>query len=296
MASLYTQQEKNIKRTYLLFSAFLILIIGIGWIFSYVFNSQYILYFAVIFSALSSFISYWYSDKIALSMSRAIPVKSKEENPYLWNMVENLCITAGLPMPKLYIIPESQINAFATGRNPQNAAIAVTEGALSKLENEELEGVLAHELSHIGNRDILVSTIAVVLAGIISILADFFLRMTFWSRGDRDRDNNGIFMLIGIALAILAPIGATLIQLAISRKREFLADAAGALLTRYPEGLANALEKIQKDESPMRAASDATAHLWISNPFKNKMSGFHKLFMTHPPIEERIKALRGMNL
>jgi len=296
MASLYTQQEKNIKRTYLLFSAFLILIIGIGWIFSYVFNSQYILYFAVIFSTLSSFISYWYSDKIALSMSRAIPVKSKEENPYLWNMVENLCITAGLPMPKLYIIPESQINAFATGRNPQNAAIAVTEGALSKLENEELEGVLAHELAHIGNRDILVSTIAVVLAGIISILADFFLRMTFWSRGDRGRNNNGIFMLIGIALAILAPIGATLIQLAISRKREFLADATGALLTRYPEGLANALEKIQKDVSPMQAASDATAHLWISNPFKNKMSGFHKLFMTHPPIEERIKALRGMNL
>lgn len=296
MASLYTQQEKNIKRTYLLFSAFLILIIGIGWIFSYVFNSQYILYFAVIFSTLSSFISYWYSDKIALSMSRAIPVKSKEENPYLWNMVENLCITAGLPMPKLYIIPESQINAFATGRNPQNAAIAVTEGALSKLENEELEGVLAHELSHIGNRDILVSTIAVVLAGIISILADFFLRMTFWSRGDRDRDNNGIFMLIGIALAILAPIGATLIQLAISRKREFLADATGALLTRYPEGLASALEKIQKDASPMQVASDATAHLWINNPFKNKMSGFHKLFMTHPPIEERIKILRGMNI
>lgn len=296
MASLYTQQEKNIKRTYLLFSAFLILIIGVGWIFSYVFNSQYILYFAVIFSTLSSFISYWYSDKIALSMSRAIPVKSKEENPYLWNMVENLCITAGLPMPKLYIIPESQINAFATGRNPQNATIAVTEGALSKLENEELEGVLAHELSHIGNRDILVSTIAVVLAGIISILADFFLRMTFWSRGDRDRNNNGIFMLIGIALAILAPIGATLIQLAISRKREFLADATGALLTRYPEGLANALEKIQKDISPMQVASDATAHLWISNPFKNKISGFHKLFMTHPPIEERIKALRGMNL
>ena len=296
MASLYTQQEKNIKRTYLLFSAFLVLIIGIGWIFSYVFNSQYILYFAVIFSALSSFISYWYSDKIALSMSRAIPVKSKKENPYLWNMVENLCITAGLPMPKLYIIPESQINAFATGRNPQNAAIAVTEGALSKLENEELEGVLAHELSHIGNRDILVSTIAVVLAGIISILADFFLRMTFWSRGDRDRDNNGIFMLIGIALAILAPIGATLIQLAISRKREFLADATGALLTRYPEGLASALEKIQKDASPMQVASDATAHLWISNPFKNKMSGLHKLFMTHPPIEERIKILRGMNI
>jgi heat shock protein HtpX len=295
MASLYTQQEKNIKRTYLLFSAFLVLIIGIGWIFSYVFNSQYILYFAVIFSTLSSFISYWYSDKIALSMSRAIPVKSKEENPYLWNMVENLCITAGLPMPKLYIIPENQINAFATGRNPQNSAIAVTQGALSKLENEELEGVLAHELSHIGNRDILVSTIAVVLAGIISILSDFFLRITFWSRGGRDRNNNGIFLLIGIILALLAPIGAMLIQLAISRKREFLADATGALLTRYPEGLARALEKIQKDTTPMRIASDATAHLWISNPFK-KLSGFHKLFMTHPPIEERIKVLREMSI
>ena len=296
MASLYTQQEKNIRRTYLLFSAFFIFIIGIGWVFSYYFDSQYILYFAVIFSIISSFISYWYSDKIALAMSHAVPVKSKEQNPYLWNMVENLCITAGLPMPKLYIIPENQINAFATGRNPKNAAIAVTEGALSKLENEELEGVLAHELAHIGNRDILVSTIAVVLAGIISILSDFFLRMTFWGGGNRDRNNNGIFMLIGIVLAILAPIGATLIQLAISRKREFLADATGALLTRYPEGLIRALEKIQKDASPMRVASDATAHLWISNPFKNKMSGFHKLFMTHPPIEERIKALKGLDI
>jgi len=198
-------------------------------------------------------------------------------------------------MPKLYIIPENQINAFATGRNPQNSAIAVTQGALSKLENEELEGVLAHELSHIGNRDILVSTIAVVLAGIISILSDFFLRITFWGRGSRDRNNSGIFLLIGIVLALLAPIGAMLIQLAISRKREFLADATGALLTRYPEGLARALEKIQKDTTPMRIASDATAHLWINNPFK-KLSGFHKLFMTHPPIEERIKALREMSI
>jgi heat shock protein HtpX len=294
--TLYTQQSKNIRRTWFLMSLFFVIIIAIGWIFSRIYGNPTILYIFVFFSFIMNFISYWYSDKIALSMSRAIPVKSKEENPYLWNMVENLCITAGLPMPKLYIIPENQINAFATGRNPKNAAVAVTQGALSKLENEELEGVLAHELAHIGNRDILVSTIAVVLAGIISILADFFLRMTFWSRGDRDRNNNGIFMLIGIALAILAPIGAMLIQLAISRKREFLADATGALLTRYPKGLASALEKIQKDVSPMQAASDATAHLWISNPFKNKMSGFHKLFMTHPPIEERVAALRGIKL
>jgi heat shock protein HtpX len=293
--TLYTQQSKNIRRTWFLMSLFFVIIIAIGWIFSRIYGNPTILYIFVFFSFIMNFISYWYSDKIALTMSRAIPVKSKEENPYLWNMVENLCITAGLPMPKLYIIPENQINAFATGRNPQNSAIAVTQGALSKLENEELEGVLAHELSHIGNRDILVSTIAVVLAGIISILSDFFLRITFWGRGSRDRNNSGIFLLIGIVLALLAPIGAMLIQLAISRKREFLADATGALLTRYPEGLARALEKIQKDTTPMRIASDATAHLWISNPFK-KLSGFHKLFMTHPPIEERIKALREMSI
>jgi len=293
--TLYTQQSKNIRRTWFLMSLFFVIIIAIGWIFSRIYGNPTILYIFVFFSFIMNFISYWYSDKIALTMSRAIPVKSKEENPYLWNIVENLCITAGLPMPKLYIIPENQINAFATGRNPQNSAIAVTQGALSKLENEELEGVLAHELSHIGNRDILVSTIAVVLAGIISILSDFFLRITFWGRGSRDRNNSGIFLLIGIVLALLAPIGAMLIQLAISRKREFLADATGALLTRYPEGLARALEKIQKDTTPMRIASDATAHLWISNPFK-KLSGFHKLFMTHPPIEERIKALREMSI
>jgi heat shock protein HtpX len=293
--TLYTQQSKNIRRTWFLMSLFFVIIIAIGWIFSRIYGNPTILYIFVFFSFIMNFISYWYSDKIALTMSRAIPVKSKEENPYLWNIVENLCITAGLPMPKLYIIPENQINAFATGRNPQNSAIAVTQGALSKLENEELEGVLAHELSHIGNRDILVSTIAVVLAGIISILSDFFLRITFWGRGSRDRNNSGIFFLIGIVLALLAPIGAMLIQLAISRKREFLADATGALLTRYPEGLARALEKIQKDTTPMRIASDATAHLWISNPFK-KLSGFHKLFMTHPPIEERIKALREMSI
>ncbi|MGB9608809.1 MAG: M48 family metallopeptidase [Minisyncoccia bacterium] len=296
MASLYTEQEKNIWRTYLLFSVFLIFSIGFGWFFSYYFNNVLILWGAVISSILTSLISYWNSDKIALALSRAIPVKTKEENPYLWNMVENLCITAGLPMPRIYIIPEKQINAFATGRNPKNAAIAVTQGAIEKLENEELEGVLAHELAHIGNRDILVSTVAVVLAGIISILADFFFRMMFWDRRDRNSDSSGgILVLVGLIFAVLAPISATLIQLAISRKREFLADATGALLTRYPEGLARALEKIQKDYAPMNVASDATAHLWISNPFKK--SGFlHKLFMTHPPIEERIKILRGMNI
>jgi heat shock protein HtpX len=298
MATLYTQQESNIRRTWILFTSFLILVIGLGWIFSYVFQSRGILIFAVAFSIFSSFLSYWSSDKIALALARARQIE-KKDNPYVWNMIENLTITAGLPMPRVYITPEKQINAFATGRDPTHAAIAVTQGAIDRLENEELEGVLAHELSHVGNRDILVMTVAVVLAGIISILSDFFLRAMWFGGRSREDNNRGgnILVLIGIAMAILAPLGAMLMQLAISRKREFLADASGALLTRYPEGLANALEKIKKDNLPMTAARDSTAHLWITNPFKgNKLSGLHKLFMTHPPIEERIAALRGMSL
>jgi heat shock protein HtpX len=300
MANLYTHRESNIRKTALLFTVFLILIIGIGWVFSQLYRDPSILYFAVAFSIVMNVASYWFSDKIALSMARAKQIE-KKDNPYLWNMVENLCITAGLPMPRVYITPEMQINAFATGRNPKHAAVAVTMGALQKLENEELEGVLAHELSHVGNRDILVSTVAVVLAGFISILADFFMRsMWFGGMSGRDNDNRGgsnVFALVGIALAILAPIAALLMQLAISRRRESLADASGALLTRYPEGLARALEKIAADKTPMRtAAHDATAHLWIANPFKGRLGGFHKLFMTHPPVEERVKALRGMTM
>ncbi|MDP2703828.1 MAG: M48 family metallopeptidase [bacterium] len=297
MTNLYTHQDSNIRRTYFLFAFFLIVVIGLGWAFSYVFQSRGILIFAVLFSSVMAIVSYWSSDKIALAMAKAQQVKEKKDNPYLWNMVENLCITAGLPMPRIYTTPEKQINAFATGRDPQHAAIAVTRGALERLENEELEGVLAHELSHVGNRDILVSTIAVILAGVISLLADFFLRSMIFG-GFRGRSNNGnaggYLMLIGIALSILAPIGAMLIQFAISRKREFLADASGALLTRYPEGLAKALEKIAGDSQPMKfAAHDSTAHLWISSPYKKK-SWFHKLFMTHPPVVERINALRGV--
>lgn len=295
--NLYTHKESNIRKTWMLFTVFLVVVVAIGFVFSEAYSSPGILYFAIIFSLVMNLIGYFASDKIALSMARAQPI-TRESNAYLWNMVENLAITAGLPMPRVYITPDTQINAFATGRNPKNSAIAVTAGALQKLENEELEGVLAHELSHIGNRDILVSTVAVILAGIISMAADFFLRSMFFGGRDRDSDNRGgnIFMLIGIVLAILAPIGAMLMQLAISRKREFLADASGALLTRYPEGLANALEKISRDQVPMAAATDSTAHLWISNPFKGKaLSGFHKLFQTHPPLEERIRILRGMS-
>lgn len=294
--NLYTHKDSNIRKTLLMFTIFLIVVIGIGWIFAQVYADPEILYIAVGFSVLMNVIAYWTSDKIALAFARAHPIK-KEDNPYLYAMVENLCITAGLPMPKIYVTPERQINAFATGRDPQHAVIAVTQGALERLENEELEGVLAHELSHVGNRDILVSTVAVVLVGVISILSDFFMRM-MWFGGMRSRDDNrggGILALLGIIAAIVAPLAALLIQLAISRSRESLADASGALLTRYPEGLANALEKIAADTAPMAVARDSTAHLWIANPFKGKsFSWLHKLFLTHPPIEERIQTLRGM--
>ena len=281
----------------MLFFVFLILVIGLGWVFSYVFNERGILVFAVIFSLISAVISYSSSDGIALALARAKPI-TKNDNSYLWNMVENLCITAGLPMPRIYVSGELQINAFATGRNPKRAAIVVTQGTLERLENEELEGVLAHELSHIGNRDILVSTVAVILAGVISLLADFFIRsLVFGGRGRGNNRAGGPLILLGIVLSILAPFAAMLVRLAISRKREFLADASGALLTRYPEGLAKALEKISNDDTKMQfAAHDATAHLCLDAPYKGKVSWLHKLFMTHPPINERIKILRGLKM
>jgi heat shock protein HtpX len=297
MATLYTQKDKNIRRTWILITLFLIFIIGLGWVFSYQFNSPVILVVAVIFSSLMSFASYWYSDKIVLAMSRAKEIK-KQDNPELYRIIENLCITAGLPLPKIYIIEEMAPNAFATGRNPQHAVIAVTRGLLEKLDRSELEGVLAHELSHIGNRDILLQTVVVILVGLVILISDWFLRWT-WI-GGRRRDSQeggqlaGIMLIIGIILAILSPFIAMLIQLAISRKREFLADASGALLTRYPEGLARALEKISQDPTKLRIANKATAHMYITNPFRGKKVG--KMFMTHPPIEERVKALRGMEI
>ncbi|MCE9585566.1 M48 family metalloprotease [Candidatus Nomurabacteria bacterium] len=297
MATLYTEQSKNVTKTWLLMSMFFVIVIAIGFFFSQYYRNPNILYFFVIFSIVMNIASYWYSDKIALSLNRAKQIK-KEQNPELWNIVENLAITAGLPMPKLYIIEDPAPNAFATGRDKNHAVVAVTTGILQILDKSEMEGVIAHELSHIGNRDILLSTVVVVLVGFISIIADMFLRSMFFG-GGRNRDNennNGLMMLIGIVLSILAPIFATLIQLAISRKREFLADASGALLTRYPEGLANALQKISKYSRPMAHANTATAHLFIANPFGNKGSLGQKvsnLFSTHPPVEERIKALLG---
>jgi len=296
--TLYTHAESNIRKTWFLIFVFLLLVIAVGWFISYYFNNQSILYFAIIFSILSSFGSYWWSDKIVLAMSRAKPIE-KKDNPEFYRVVENLCITAGLPLPKIYILNEAQPNAFATGRNAKHAVVAVTRGLLEKLDKTELEGVISHELSHIGNKDILLQTLVVVLVGIATMLANWFFRISFYSRGNRDsRSGGNILAIVGIIAVVLAPIAATLLQLAISRKREFLADASGALLTRYPEGLARALEKIAADPNQLRVASNTTAHLYISNPFRGKQSvnWFAKLFLTHPPAEERIKILRGMKI
>lgn len=276
-------------------TSFLILVIAIGYIFAYTYDSPSILYGAVVFSIFMNIFSYWNSDKIALKMSGAEPADPAQFRE-LHNIVENLSITAGLPKPRIFIINDDAPNAFATGRNKEHSAIAVTTGLLRVLDKNELEGVLSHELSHIGNKDILVSTVAVVLAGFISILAQLFLRGHMFGDGRRSSEGQGgnILMIVGIILAILAPIFATLVQLAISRKREYLADASGALLTRYPDGLANALQKIAAHAQPMQRASKATAHLFISNPFGGVGKKLSNLWATHPPLEDRIKILRNM--
>ncbi|TSD06197.1 MAG: hypothetical protein Greene07147_56 [Parcubacteria group bacterium Greene0714_7] len=272
---------------------FLIVVIGIGWGISWYYNSSVILYIAVAFALVMNVGSYWFSDKIVLSMTHARPA-TREEFFDFYTVAENLAITAGLLLPKLYVINDPAPNAFATGRNEKHAVVCATTGLLAMLTRTELEGVIAHEMSHIKNRDMLVMTVAVVLAGFIAIIADMFIRMSFFGGGNRDNDSKaGVIMLVlGIVAAILAPIAAQLIKMAVSRKREFLADASGALLTRYPEGLASALQKISSYGAPMRNANTATAHLFISNPFGGgAMKGVAKLFMTHPPVEERIKAL-----
>lgn len=304
MPTLYTHSDSNKRKTWLLLSVFFVSIILIGYVFGAAMESPGILYFAVIFSIVSSFISYWWSDKIVLAMSDAKPI-DHDTNRELYHIVENLCITAGLPTPKIYIINDTAPNAFATGRDPEHAVVAVTAGLLQKLDKSELEGVIAHELSHIGNRDILLATIVTVLVGVIVLLADWFRRWTFWGGGrKRSNDSEGgqlqfIIIIAAVILSILAPIFAYLMQFAISRKREFLADADGALLTRYPDGLARALEKISADQEPLEVANRATAHLYIASPFKdkNKKRGFFtKAFMTHPPIKERIAALRDLKV
>lgn len=305
--TLYTERSKNIRKTWLLMTLFFCIVIGIGFVFARIYGNPGILYIAVLFSIFMNVLSYWFSDKIVLGMHHAEPVEMKS-NPELYRVLENLSIAAGLPMPRLYLIQDPAPNAFATGRDPKHAVVCVTSGLLERLDRTELEGVLAHELSHVGNRDMLVSTVAVVLVGFISILADMFMR-SMWFGGLRRRDNSdsrggGVLLLIGIVLSILAPLVATLIQLGISRRRELLADTSGALLTRYPEGLASALEKIARNRVPLQTASNATAHLFLENPFGGDRDGDGKddtplmvrLFMTHPPITERVKALRGLKI
>lgn len=296
MASLYTQQGKNVRRTWLLMSVFLVLIIAIGYFISWYLNDASILYIAVAFSLIMNIGAYWFSDKVALAASGAKEASSTEYLE-LHRILENLAITAGIQKPRLYIIDDPAPNAFAAGRDQKHAVVAVTRGLLERLDRSELEGVLAHELSHIGNRDILVMTVAVVLAGFISIIADIFLRMSFFG-GDNRENKNPLIMIAGVIAILIAPIAAQLIQLAVSRRREFLADATGALITRYPDGLASALQKISAYQAPMQRANHATAHLFISNPFGAHEAGrfIAKIFSTHPPVEERVAALTQMRV
>lgn len=291
--NIYDQIDSNKRRSYLYLGLFLVVVIALGWIIAQAYNSPAILYLAVIIAIVQALISYYSGDKIALAVSRAREIK-KRNNPELWNVVENLTIADGLPMPRVYIIDDPAPNAFATGRDPNHSSVAVTTGLLERLNKTELEGVIAHELSHVKNYDIRLSMIVVVLVGVIALISDFFIRIRFWFGGGDDRnEGGGYWAIIAIVAAILAPIVATLIQLAISRKREFLADSSGALLTRYPEGLASALEKISQYKQPMRNVSSATSHLFISSPF-GKSGYFGKIFSTHPPIEERVAKLRQM--
>ena len=299
MSTLYTQQGKNIRKTWLLMGSFLVLIIGFCYLIAAYLGNPSILYIGIVVALVMNVTSYWFSDSIVISMTGAKPADPSTHRELI-NIVENLAITAGLPMPKVYVVQDQAPNAFATGRNPEHSAVAVTTGLLQILDRNELEGVLAHELSHVGNRDILVSTVAVVLAGFVAIISDMLMRGLMFGGGNSDRDNKAgiLFLVLGIVGIILAPIAAQMIQMAISRKREYLADASGALLTRYPEGLASALEKISASSLPMRRANNATAHLFIADPFgQEKRSLGQKisnLFQTHPPAEDRIRILREM--
>ncbi|MDD5626056.1 MAG: M48 family metallopeptidase [Patescibacteria group bacterium] len=291
---MYKEIDSNKHKSILLIVIFCAFILFIGWIVSkYTSIGSAGLVIAGFFAFFTTLFGYYSGDKMALWSSGAQPL-SKAENPYIYRMVENLCITAGLPVPKIYIINDPSPNAFATGRDPNHASIALTTGIIQKLENQELEGVIAHELSHVKNYDIRLMTLVIVLVGLINILARLVFQTGFSGSRDRDRDNgNSIFLIVGIVLIVLSPIIAQLIKLAVSRKREYLADASGALLTRYPEGLASALEKISQDKQPLKRAEAATAHLYIANPF-GQNSLMANLFSTHPPIQKRIEALRKM--
>ncbi|OIP25179.1 zinc metalloprotease HtpX [bacterium CG2_30_37_16] len=291
---MYKEIEANKAKSWLILILFPILVIGTGYFFSRFY--PIIFPIAIVLAVSQGWVGYFFSDKIALATSGARPADGPEFNE-LNHIVENIAITAGQPKPRVYIIDDSAPNAFATGRDPKHAAIAVTTGLLTKLEKVELEGVIAHEMSHVRNYDIKLASLMVVMVGIVALLGDLFLRFSFWDNDDSDNKVGVFLKIIGIVLALLAPLFATLIQLAMSRKREYLADASGALLTRYPEGLARALEKILADTEPLEVANKATAHLYIANPLKDHKGvrgWFSGLFDTHPPAEERIKKLRSM--
>ncbi|MBN2086962.1 zinc metalloprotease HtpX [Candidatus Peregrinibacteria bacterium] len=300
---MYNQIDQNKSNTRILMYLFIFFVSMVGYVFGMAWtgNDQQaigIMGMVGIGAIIYAIISYYSAGKLTLSISHAKEIK-KSDNPTLYRTVENLCIASGLPTPKMYIIDDTALNAFATGRDPNHAAVAITQGLLDKLEKVELEGVMAHELSHIKNYDIRLQSITVALIGLIALLSDIFLRSIMYGGRSRNRSNNkggGIFIIIGIVLAILSPIIAKLMHLAISREREYLADASGAMITRYPEGLVRALEKISADREPLEVANKATAHLYISNPLKNEkgMKWMNSLFSTHPPMEDRIARLRGM--
>ncbi len=296
MSTFYTHQHENRFKTWLLMLVFFGIITGLGWYLSYQFNNPSLLYLGFVISLGANVWAYWFSDKMVLKMTNAKEVSSQEA-PELHRLVENLAITAGLPKPKIFIIEDSAPNAFATGRNKHHAVVAFTTGLLEMLDKSELEGVAAHELSHIGNNDMLVSTVAVVLVGMITMVSDMLLRSSVFGGNSQREGSNAIALIGGLVLAILMPLIGTLLRLAISRKRELLADATGAMLTRYPEGLASALEKIHGYGQKMKSANHATAHLFIANPFgaKQTMTYVNRLFMTHPAAEIRIKLLRDMD-
>ena len=301
---MYEQISRNKWKSAALVVFFVAFIFVLVWFFEYVTGwGEGGLVVALAVAMVSAAVGYYASDKIVLGISKARPV-AREEFPHLYHSVEGLAIAAGLPAPKCYVIDDTAPNAFAAGRKPETAVICVTTGLLEKLDRVELEGVVAHEMSHIRNYDVRLQTVVVVMAGVVALLSDWMLRSFFWGGGrrrGRDRSGGGgaegALVLVGLALAVLSPVIATVIQLAVSRKREFLADASAAMLTRYPAGLASALRKISADREPLEAANKATAHLYIVNPLKNLKGGgggLNRLFSTHPPIEERIAALEKM--
>jgi heat shock protein HtpX len=298
--SMYEAQAQNRWRTVLLIAVFTLIVVAVAFVFGDIFGGSTsagvaFIPLAVAFSAASSLFSYFAGDKLVLAQSRAREVPEGEEK-VLHDVVDSLALGLGIPAPKLYIIEDPAPNAFATGRDPTHASVAVTRGLLEQMDRSELEGVIAHELSHVGNRDIRVMLLVTVLVGTVALLSDWLLRSMWWGGRSRDRDRSGggILLLVGLVLAILTPVIATLIQLAVSRQREYLADASGAFLTRYPEGLASALRKIAADPHVLSVANKATASLYIANPLKDHPFQFDHLFDTHPPIEERIKRLEAM--